>query len=219
MSDTQEVNNEMSFGVSADLKSKNLTPFNPGISKAVLVEVKKEEVGKDSEKYLVLSFTFKDLEGNRTYKHSEFVVKSTETDRDKKVNGLNVRLKHIYETFAPFPQEGLGVGAASWDDFFDKVATSFNTGNSGKPIFYREVEDKKVPIHIFIKIAYQGKKEKLGFPLSPNFIERVVDANQQAPKTIVIDKKYDKLEQSGNASTNTPIMGGGVIPPQNDFGF
>jgi hypothetical protein len=222
MSEIQETqgteNNEMTFGVSADLKSKNLTPFNPGINKAALIEVKREEVGKDAEKYLVLSFTFKDLEGNRTHKHSEFTVSNTDADRDKKINGMNVRLKHIYEAFAPFPQAGLGVGAKSWEDFFDKVATSFNTGANGKPIFYREVEDKKVPIHVFIKVSYQGKKEKLGFPLSPNFIERAVEG-QQSPKTIVIDKKYDKLEQSSNASVNTPVMGGGAIPPQNDFGF
>lgn len=206
------------FGISTETKSKNSTPFNPGITKGILTDVKKEEVGK-TDKYLVLTFTFKDVEGNRTYRHSEFTVKSTDDKKDVKVNGLNVRIKHIYEAFAPFPATGLGMGATSWDQFFGMVESAFNTGNNGKPIYVREEAEKKIPVVTWLKLVYD-KKDNLTFPMFPNFIERITEANTNAPKTIVIDKKFDRLEQSGGATASTSPMGSGVIPPgNNDFGF
>ncbi len=233
MTDTQENNGGAgtqpteSFGVGSDTKSRNSTPFNAGISKGILTEVKKEFVGKSDTKYLVLTFVFKDVEGNRTYRHSEFAVVSGE-NIDKRKNGLNVRLKHIYEAFAAFPQPttenpkgGIGNGATSWESFFDLVATAFNTGNAGKPIFIRQEAEKTIPIVVFLKVVYD-KKDNLGFPLSPNFIERVTADNTSAPKTIVIDKKYDRLEQAGNGGANTGVMGGGLPGAgrkDDDFGF
>lgn len=204
------------FGVTTDTVSKNSTPFNSGFSKGVLIEVKKEHVGKSDVKYLVLTFVFKDVEGNRTYRHSEFAVLSGD-NIDKRKNGLNVRLKHIYEAFAQFPAGGIGIGATSWEDFFDKVAVAFNTGSNGKPIFIKQDGDKKTPIIVWLKLTYD-KKDNIGFPLSPNFIEKLTEHNMDKPKTIVIDKKFDRLEQAGSTPAAGMVMGG-AIPPQNDFGF
>lgn len=203
------------FGVTTETKSKNSTPFNAGITKGILTEVKKELVGKTETKYLVLTFVFKDAEGNRTYRHSEFAVIGGD-NIDKRKNGLNVRLKHIFEAFAPFPANGIGIGATSWEDFFDKVSAAFNTGNNGNPIFLREDGEKKIPVVAYLKVVYD-KKDNLGFPLSPNFIERVTADNTSAPKTIVIDKKYDRLEQAGSAPGATPVLG--AIKAADDFGF
>lgn len=226
MTDTQETNNqgtELSpqeqFGVTAETKSKNTnTPFNPGITKGILIKVEKEEVGKET-KYTVLSFTFKDIEGNRTYKHTEFAVTSGDKIAERK-EGLNVRLKHIFEAFTTFPITGMGNGATSWADFFEKCSIAFNTGNNGKPIFIREEAEKKIPIVVYLKVVYsaKNKKDDLGFPIFPNFIEKVTAENTSAPKTIVIDKKFDRLEQLG-ASKGNMMGGGGAIPnSDDDFG-
>lgn len=223
MTDTQEGAGQSaspteSFGVTVDTKSKNSTPFNGGITKGILTEVKKELVGKSDTKYLVLTFVFKDVEGNRTYRHSEFAVIGGE-NIDKRKNGLNVRLKHIYEAFSPFPTAGIGIGATSWEDFFDKTALAFNTGNAGKPIFFREEAEKKIPIVAFLKLVYD-KKDNLQFPLSPNFIERVTADNTASPKTLIIDKKYDRIEQAGTTTASTGMMGNnGLANAKDDFGF
>lgn len=222
MSETQANAAEggMSFGISADIQVKNSTPFTPGISKGYLSEVKQEEIGKE-EKYNVLTFVFKDAQGDRTYRHSEFPIKDNDDKRDTKLQGLYKRLGHIYTEFAPMPKEGLGNGATSFQDFFSKIATAFNTGNNGKPIYIKEESaDKKLPVLTWLKLTVD-KRDNIGFPLSPNFIERIKDNNIQEPRTLVIDKKFDKIEQSGNASkATTPVMGGasGAIAAD-DFNF
>lgn len=221
MEETQGAGNGTpQFGVTSETQSKNSTPFKAGFTKSVLVGVKKEEIGK-TDKYTVLTFTFKDMAGDKTYRHSEFMVKPDDTNREKKTNGLNVRIKHIFEAFAPFPTGGIGVGATSWEDFFDKVANAFNTGNNGKPVFNRIEADKEIPVIVWLKTIYD-KKNNLGFPLSPNFIERVKTESQVEPLTLVIDKRYDKIEQT-DAKATGDIMGvpgqQGAIKGTNDYGF
>jgi hypothetical protein len=225
MSENQEKPAEggMSFGINADTKVKNTTPFSPGIYKGYLTEVKQEEIGKD-KKFNVLIFVFRDELGDRTYRHSEFPIEDDAEKRDVRLQGLYSRIGHIFTAFAPMPQEGLGTGATSFQDFFSKVANSFNTGNAGKPVFVREEADKKFPVSVWLKLTVD-KKDNIGFPMSPNFIERIKaeSANVQAARTLVIDKKFDKMEQSGNQNkATTGVMGGaatGAIAAKDDFNF
>lgn len=220
--DKTEETSGMSFGVTVETKSKNTTPFNPGFSKGYLTSVKKEVIGK-TEKFTVLTFVFKDVESVKTHRHSEFMVKAGDKDFDKKMNGLNVRLKHIYEGFAKFPDGGIGVGAKSFEEFFDKVSDAFEKGANGKPIYQKHEEGKpSASTLVWLKLTYD-RKDNLGFPLSPNFIERIGESNQTQPKTLNIDKKYDRLEQANNtASSASPMMGNtGMVGGDkvDDFGF
>lgn len=213
--------NVESFGVTTDTKSKNSTPFTGGIHRAYITEIKKEEIGKDT-KYNVLTFLVSDVEGIRTYRHSEFIptienarlfAKQGESEQDalnRMKNMLNVRIKHIWEAFAPFPASGVGVGAASWDDFFQKVSDAFNTGREGKSIFTKDSGDKQIPVSVWLKLVY-NKKNSITMPMSPNFIEKITEATATTPKTIVIDKKFDKIEQSATITDPTAkIMGAGT---------
>lgn len=223
MSETQESQESldgMSLGIGSDLNVKNTTPFNPGIQKGYLSEVKQEQIGKKEEKYDVLVFIFKDLAGDRTYRHTEFPVKSDDAKRDVKLQGLNKRIGHIYTEFTPMPKEGLGMGAKNFKDLFTKIADAFNTGNNGKPIYMREESEKKLPIITWLKLTVDGKNN-IGFPLSPNFIERVKENNVNEARTLVIDKKFDKMEQTDKAQATTGVMGGapGAIAAKDDFNF
>lgn len=200
------------FGISTETKSKNATPFDGGFGKALLKDVKKEEIGKDT-KYTVLTFSFIDLEGIKSYKHSEFIPQQTDENYEKKFNGLNSRIKHLFEAYAPFPTTGIGMGAVSWDDFFDKVALAFNTGNNGQPIYKKVEGEKAALIAVWLKLIYQ-KSGNLSFPLSPNFIEKIEASNQTTPKTLSIDKRYDNIVQPDvqkKSGDNGGIMGGSAV--------
>lgn len=212
------------FGVTNETKSQNQVNYDKGgFKKATLVEVKTAEVGKDeANKYKVLSFKFIDADGIKTFTHSEFLIDPTDTDYAKKLNGMNVRIKHMYEAFLPFPATGVGVGATSFEDFFARVATAFNTGGTeGKPIFKDEKGSNKL---VWIKLGYYRKKDptQIGFPLSPNFIEGIKDAQgAAAPKTLTTNTKYDNYDQPkvGGASGGTMGSPGAIHTGSNDNEF
>lgn len=180
------------FGVTEDVKSSNNVNYEKGgFKKAFLTNIKFEEVGKDEKKYLTLAFYFVDIEGIKSFKHSEFAIAEDDTDFQKKLNGMNSRIKHIWEQFATFTP--IGVGATSFQDFFEKVALAFSTnGANNTPIFK---DEKGKSILVWIKLGYYGKKGDIRFPLSPNFIERVKENNQTEPKSLTIDNRYDTIEQ------------------------
>jgi len=205
------------FGITTETKSSNTVGYDKGgIHKAFLTDVVFEEVGKDT-KYQVLSFKFTDVEGIKKFTHSEFAIQATDTDYAKKLNGMNSRIKHIWEAFAAFPTTGIGVGATSFEDFFQKVAVAFNTsGENQTPIYKKKNGEKLIPFLNWIKVAFYNKKGNIGFPLSPNFIERIKEdgSNQTASKTLTWNNKYDHEKQP---SAPTPggippgVMGGGAV--------
>lgn len=202
------------FGISTEQKSSNSVNFSKrGIYKVYLTDVKVEEVGKDT-KFTVLSFNFSDAEGIKSFKHSEFIVDSTDEKFEKKLNGFNSRVKHIFETYIPFPKSGIGFGATSFEDYFTKIAESFNTGNEGLPIFKTK---EGASILVWIKLAFYNTKGNIGFPLSPNFIEKVKADNQTEAKTLNIDPRYDK-EQVVTTTPQKGIIGDGGAPSdEHDF--
>lgn len=210
----------MQFGVTNETKSKNATPFSPKFTKGFLMDVKHEEIGKDT-KYKVLSFFFQDIEGIKTFKHIEWTIEKDAENLEKKMNGMNVRIKHIYESFSKFPESGIGSKSKNFDEFFEAVAKAFNEGRDGKRIYTMESGDKQVPVPIWIKTTYSNRGE-ISFPLSPNFVEKVTTLNQAEPKTLTWDKRYDKDEQPGkrNADPNQQagVMGGST-PANTDFEF
>lgn len=195
------------FGVSSETQSSNRVSYDVGgMKRATLTAVASEEVGKDT-KYKVLSFKFMDIEGIKTFTHSEFVIDSTDENYQKKMQGMNSRIKHIWEAFAKFPSTGVGMGATSFEDFFAKVAAAFNTGGeNGTPIFKEKDGKGKL---VWLKLAYYGAKGNIGFPLSPNFIEGIGQNNAAIPKTLTINNKYDKVEQPKPGQAPGQMHGGG----------
>lgn len=223
MSENNKVNNE-EFGISVETSSSNAVSMSGGINKAVLVSVKAEEIGK-TNKYKVLNFKFKDLEGIKSFSHTEFIptgkatTKQTEAENyATKKGGFNSRIKHIFETYAKFPEQGLGFGATNWDDFFNKIAEAFNTGNAGKPVFQQIKEDKTFNIPVWIKNTYSSSNN-LQFPMSPNFIERITPDSLDKAKTLVIDVRYDKITQIVQAPSNGGGVMGGGMPDALDTGL
>lgn len=194
------------FGVTNETKSNNSVSYDSGgFKKAILKEVSFEEVGKDV-KYKVLSFKFVDEAGIKTFTHSEFPVDMESADAAKRMEGLNVRLKHLYTAFAPFKE--FGTTAKNFDEFFQQTAEAFNTGNEGTPIYKTDKGFKSV----WLKLGYYSKKNptNIGFPLSPNFIEGITGAeNSQKPKSLAINNKYDIIEQPKTAQPNGGVMGAG----------
>jgi hypothetical protein len=194
------------FGITQETKSGNNVPFLGGLNRGMLVAVKREEIGKN-EKYNVLAFTFKDIENIKTFKHIEWVIDSNDDKFTTKLNGMNSRIKHLYETFKPFPTEGIGTKATNFEEFFVEVEKAFNTNDNGGKIFTHKKDDKEIPKAIWLKTVY-NKKNEINFPLAPNFVELIKENNQNEPKTLVIDKRYDKIEQeeiNRQNATNLPL--------------
>lgn len=181
------------FGITTETKSKNNTPFQPTdqnpITLGYLVDVKRDtrELKAGGSKEVVV-FEFRDIEKVRTHYHTEWELDPTDDDFETRMNGMKSRIKHIYEEFQAFPTNGIGATAQNFDEFFDAVITAFSTnGKEGTPI-YKDIK-------IWVKVTYNiksGAKAQLGFPLSPNFIERWREGK---PTTLWVNKKYETLKQ------------------------
>lgn len=200
MSETQE---GMGFGISQDLSASNKIPFKSGIHVGFLTSVKGyKKTSKKGEEYEVLEFTFVDTKNEATFEKVEFAVKQGDIKYAAKQTAMNVRIKHIYETYKPFPADGLGSKATSWLNFFEIVAKAFNeNGDGGTPIFKKE--GKYVPVHL--KFTYFNNQ--IGFPYSPNFIETVKEGKETLLR---IDLQFDQMEQvqtKPKAKDNTLAMG------------
>lgn len=203
------------FGITQETKSENRVPFLAGINKGMLVSVEKKLKGKENA-YTVLAFTFKDVENIRTFEHVEWTLNIDDEKFDVKMNGMNSRIKHLYEIYKPFPSEGIGTKAKNFDEFFDAVVTAFNTHDDGGKIFTYKKENKELFKVIWLKTVY-NKKGEINFPLSPNFVELIKENNQNQSKVLVIDKRYDKIEQP-----NVERQGGAMMPnglPTSNDGF
>jgi len=218
MSEEKIKENKGMFGITSETKSTNNAPllvatkvennsqFPSGwkfpIAKLVNVISNPEFEKKDGNKVAVLQFIFKDKD-NRQHNHTEWEIESTDTKFKEKKDGLDVRIKHIYTSvFGRFPEKGIGTEATSWGEFFNLVADAFNTITIG------EKEDiKKVypTIPLYYKLTYY--KARMNFPLSPNFLEKVV--KDKPCKTLTINTTYDKLSPSVSAGGGIPGIGGG----------
>ena len=209
------------FGVTVDTKSSNLIPFIPTehdpIPMAFLRKVESTIRDVQGDDKNVLIFTFTDKDNKRTHQHTEWMLDrwTDDDDRDKKINALNARIKHIYEAFAEFPSDGIGLEAESWKDFFDAVATAFNTNGKEKtPIF------SNVAVWLKIAVSKNAVKKGLQIPYAPNFIEKVITNNGNIVRTsLYINPKYEtlkvKMDEVGTGSDNNALFGntgGGGAP-------
>ena len=193
----------MDFGIDEKVEATRGGQFKGGIHKAFLLEVSVDTKTskKDESTYKVLSFKFSDPDNTRKFEHVEWVPKSDEPAKAQKaLEAFNKRVKHIYETYAKFPAGKVGGEAKSWEEYFEAIAKIFNEGAGGKPVHRT---DKGGLIMVWVKLTFNNT-DNLGFPYSPNFIDLVkVDKDT----TLLIDKRYDRVEQAGSNSGSN--AGGG----------
>lgn len=197
------------FGITQETKSKNLVPFNPPIRNAEdrtwkfpsakLVQVlAKEQEKKDGSLTQVLQFIFVSADNVQTFIHTEWELEEEDSKFDTKLAGMQSRIKHIYEAFATFPEKGIGTKAKNIKEFFATVAKEFNVENEGKKL----IDNNPV----WIKLTYY--KNRLQFPLSPNFIEAYV---KDKKCKLTVNLEYDSIEQIQAPSANTGISSNPMV--------
>lgn len=200
------------FGITSETKSSNFTPLkvatklttpNPifpygwefPIARLVNVVDNPAHDTKNGKK-AVLQFIFRDKDGSQ-HNHIEWEQDPTDNKFKEKMNGLNIRIKHIYtEVFGNFPKEGIGVGASNFAEYFKAISNAFNSvvDGDGKKVYATR--------NYFYKLIYFNGN--LGFPLSPNFICRV--ENNKACN-LNINLKYDEIESK---ESNRGHLGGSL---------
>jgi len=219
------------LGITNDLRDVNLLTFRPTperpINLAILSEVKLEfyKVKEDTKKMrdyigkevpsLVLHFqspaSKNPLDKVHHYIHRFFMVEQTNNDKERiEYTKMFQALKHIYSTFAQFPEAGIEVNDARvksvkqtdgtivsepiqaspeamidmFTKFFTKVVALFNTGRDGKPV-YQDDKGTFIPVWLKLVISYGG--DKLVLPDFPGegYIERaIMTANGFAPTSL-----------------------------------
>jgi hypothetical protein len=204
----EQKKDELNFGITEETRVTNKTPFpiitpvkgdEYPIGGLLDVKVAYREITKDGAKYkkgdklAILQFHFEDP----TYKHIhiEDFWRPTATTGEKSktlqenLDVLKVQLAHIYEGYMGDKSAvGIGVEAKNFDQFFELWAKAFNEGNNGKPV-YKTSEEK--PILVWLKLtSYKGV---LGFPLYPNFLQKVVVKDGVREKPNFSWTKYDKV--------------------------
>jgi len=207
------------FGITTETKSSNLVPipaphklekptqqYTSGwhfpVARLVNVVCNPELEKKDGSTVPVLQFVFKTSDGKQ-YTHTEWKIDSDDAKFKNKLDASNSRIKHIWEqAVGEFPSSGIGIGASNWTEYFNMIADAFNS---------REHEGKKVySINpLFVKLVYY--KGNLGFPYSPNFVER-----GPVNKILTVNLKYDKVtsdvSQGGPAGLAGGVPSGGEMP-------
>ena len=154
----------------------------------------------------VLSFIFKDEE-KRQYNHIEFPIDEDDAKFESKLEWLQQRLKHIWdETIGEslFPADGLGTNAETFGELYEDTAKKFNAAKTGEG-------DLAVPVYtktpVYIKLTYN--KDRVQFPLFPNFVQRAVVGGKPVPVTnLSITPSRDKVKPPTSASTAS--YGGGA---------
>lgn len=149
----------------------------------------------------ILQFVFADNE-HRQHIHTEWQLDANDVKFTDKLRGMNERIAHIYTVlFSKMPVNGIGTDAVDFPDFFAKVKTAFDSMKITKG-------EEKVTAYPTMELYYKLTifNNRPNFPLSPNFLERVIPGKPCT--TLTINLAYDKLEgESSKASSNIPGMG------------
>lgn len=197
----------MGFGITTETKDSNNVRMLPPIKKepnvlfpsgwvfptAKLVNViAKDNYETKNGDTQVLQFVFKDKEG-RQHIHTEWAQDPSDDKYKTKMDGLNSRIKHLYvQYFAEFPKGGIGTKAKNFLDYFTQIQDAFKVNE----------EIHKVPV--FLKLTYYNGN--LGFPLSPNFIQRAI--KDQSCKLEVNTKYDDVTNKASGGAAGLPAMPG-----------
>lgn len=213
------------FGITQETKDSNAIPFlvatkvenDPQfpsgwkfpIAKLVNVIANPAFEKKDGDKVAILDFVFADSE-KRRYIHREWQQDPNDINFQKKHDGMTIRVNHVYKSiFVNLPPEGIGTEASNYAEFYEAVAKAFN---EQVVTVKTETEEKKVKAYtrelLYYKCTYYDGN--FGFPLSPNFLEKVEKGKPCI--TLSINLAYDKLEAKAKATSNIPGMSSNDMP-------
>ena len=188
----------MSLKIDKNLESQGILYMGAGISpkpvilKSVSVDTKNlkkadkdlEGDAKEAAYRTVLEFVFvtPTLAGEegteKVFKKIEYPLK--DEAKKKAVDILMARIKHIYEAFTTFPEMR---NCDGWGDLFTEVASMFNTGNGGKPIFK---DDNGTPKPVWLHLIV-NESNFVDTPDFPPFIEKAV---KDRPTNLSKDRRY-----------------------------
>jgi hypothetical protein len=216
----------LGFGITTETRSDSYVPIltakkvenNPQfpnnwafpIARLVNVVFNPKQETKNGDR-IIMDFIFKDPEG-RQYTHREWEQDPNDEKYSDKINGVNSRVKHIYvQTIGDFPTTGLGVGAKSFSEYYKAIVDAFNgvvviEGESTKKVYYTN--------QCYIKLVYY--KNKLGFTLSPNFLERVVQGKPCITLSIGAKEKVEPNRNSAPTGGGIPGVANGSAMPGAD---
>jgi hypothetical protein len=218
----------MKLGITNAVRSQAEVPILPDVNhpypKMILKSVSVESLKTSNRGDLnVLSFKFVDTTGKKHFNHVEWPVAYGAKKEEDAVQRLMSRVKHIYETYNAFPEAGIGnvepekdadgnvveveveneeMQQVVFTKFFEKIAQDFNA-----------VKESWVNTQVYGLITYNGTSA--GFPLLPNFIEKVV--NGAKPETLVINPKYHILTPQAKAANVVEPGGNGGAPSMNEI--
>lgn len=168
------------FGITEETRSTSrvdfpLTPDNwkfLAVLKKVYAEMAKN---KDGDEYPVLCFELASPDGR--FEHIERIsgVKEGSDNPEGSMNVINYKIKHVWETYAPFPEKGLGQKAKDFEEYFNIMADGFNAvKKEGDPTMYQDV------IVWFAPTYYNNY---ITFPAATNFLERADVDDKGKPKS------------------------------------
>lgn len=190
------------------------TGYEFPIGRLVLVKFNPEKEVKSNgvpEPKPVLEFLFKDAK-DRQLTHIEFPIDDDDAKFDQKMEWLNQRLKHIWDEAIgaqSFPDEGLGSNANNFAEFYEDVALQFNKVKTSQEADAKTVYSQRP---LYIKVVYN--RNRLQFPLFPNFLQRAKNGDKLEPViTLTVDPTRDNIEPS--KTVNAAAYTGGT---DKDFG-
>ena len=149
----------------------------------------------------VLNFIFKDNK-DRVFTHIEFPLDDDDTKFDDKLDWQRQRVKHIWDEAigaSLFPEEG--VNGADFAELFKDMADKFNglPASDGKPVYTKTL--------LYIKCTYN--KDRLQFPLFPNFVQKAKVGDKIVPViTLSINMSKDRIEQTASKPAVAGFGGG-----------
>lgn len=209
----------MELGLGKEVQSTVKAPFGvtkaEPFHKAYLIEVKSEmktfEKGANAGKaQAILSFTF--VSPDKTKKHVEtyFPLDASKPTFKDSIGYLNQKIKHLFEAYAVFPDNGIGQGSESFEAYYKAIADAFNGVVEGKedtPIYKSKL--------VWLYLTYNNKG-RLQIPF-PNFIELVhKDKNEDKPNTLFVKDK-DVVDKPAVNTSIAKVAGGSNEPAPDDL--
>lgn len=213
MAKRKAVSNEVSGKNNIPFKVTPEKPFNIAALDSVALSWRTDD---DGEKIPSLVFVFIDKDKERTHIHYENVIEGDigKLTEEKRIQAQDSHLAHMYNTFmgdgahTTAGPTGTTLGTvlnkdkevveADYDQFFESVAKSFNTGRTKKEIF-KDKDGKLIPV--WLKLVYSPKGQ-LQIPLFNNFMDRYREGHECL---LSINPQYDRVQQPSSNVVGSPL--------------
>lgn len=164
----------------------------------------------------VLYFHYKGANGQ--HNQMEFPIDYGAKNEEKNFGMLNSRIAHIYKTFAPLPEAGIGVIEGAEPTNEEEQLEMFNKYFQQIVADFQAIYDEKIKGKKAWLLIHYTKSGDVTTPTIPNFLELVKAG--QPPVTLRVDKRYHPLIQPDvTRSPSTPGTPGGLPNMEGEEGF